>query len=832
MALRLPIRAQLLLLGLAVGLPAVSLFTWHAFEKSNEARQEAFARVRVLAGNVATQLDTFLADQETMLARVAARPLMKALDPKRCDPALLEFAALHPEFMSMGLRDTTGRLVCTSNAKPIRIERPGQEPWFEDGLRTPGLSAGDAVAHPLGRWISVLTYPVRRDDGKLAGLVGLPVDLLEFQDRVFRATPKEAAVLVVDRNRRVLMRSTNPEAWIGKPLPAEFSEATRAPSGGVVSAMGLDGNPRLWAVATVSRSGWQVMAGLPENEVLAPYRAERDELLGIGVVMLAAVLALAWWAGTVIARPIAALGRTAARVAAGETGARAALAGPAELEEVARQFNRMLDVRHELDEERAALVGHFGQLAQRAREIILLADPEGRIVEANDAAAAAYGWSTSELRGMSVRELRPEDARADFEQRWSESARPEGVLFETVHRRRDGTTFPVEASTSAIEIDGRAWRQSFIRDISERHAAQRQLRRLAVAYATLSETNQSIVRAADEPTLLRRVCQVAVEFGGYLGAWIGFADARSGELRPVASHGPIGDYVKRLRLSTDPARPEGQGPAALAMRAGLPRYCDDFLCDPATVPWQEMAREFGIRAHAVLPLRRGGEVTGVLTLCASEPGAFDAQTRSLLEEMAVDVSFALDNFDRKTALAEWTERYEATVRASGQILLDRDLVTGGMKIAGDLERILGYREDELAGGLARWAAIILPGDQARFSSEMERVVREGQPFHLQYRIRRKDETTLVVQDDGYFVRDGEGRAVRMVGFVADITERSLAEDRIRSQLDELRRWHSAMLGREVRVLQLKREVNEALAEAGKGARYASPQAERAEGAHA
>ena len=276
--------------------------------------------MRVLAGSVAMQLDAFLADQEAMLGRVAARPLMKALDPKRCDPALLEFAALHPEFMSMGLRDTAGRLVCTSNAKPIRIERPGQEQWFEDGLRTPGLSAGDALAHPLGRWISVLTYPVRRDDGKLAGLVGLPVDLLKLQDRLFRATPKEASVLVVDRSRRVLMRSTRPEAWIGKPLPAEFSKATLAPRDGVVSARGLDGNPRLWAVATVSRSGWQVMVGLPENEVLAPYRAERDELLGLGAAMLAAVLALAWWAGTVIARPVVALGRTAARVAAGEIG--------------------------------------------------------------------------------------------------------------------------------------------------------------------------------------------------------------------------------------------------------------------------------------------------------------------------------------------------------------------------------------------------------------------------------------------------------------------------------------------------------------------------------
>ena len=72
-AMRLPIRAQLLLLGLAVGLPAASLFAWHALEKSNEARQEAYARVTLLAGNVATQLDLFLADQEAMLARVAER---------------------------------------------------------------------------------------------------------------------------------------------------------------------------------------------------------------------------------------------------------------------------------------------------------------------------------------------------------------------------------------------------------------------------------------------------------------------------------------------------------------------------------------------------------------------------------------------------------------------------------------------------------------------------------------------------------------------------------------------------------------------------------------
>ena len=50
-AMRLPIRAQLLLLGLAVGLPAASLFAWHALEKSREARQEGYARVTLQARN-------------------------------------------------------------------------------------------------------------------------------------------------------------------------------------------------------------------------------------------------------------------------------------------------------------------------------------------------------------------------------------------------------------------------------------------------------------------------------------------------------------------------------------------------------------------------------------------------------------------------------------------------------------------------------------------------------------------------------------------------------------------------------------------------------------
>ena len=57
-----------------------------------------------------------------------------------------------------------------------------------------------------------------------------------------------------------------------------------------------------------------------------------------------------------------------------------------------------------------------------------------------------------------------------------------------------------------------------------------------------------------------------------------------------------------------------------------------------------------------------------------------------------------------------------------------------------------------------------------------------------------------------------------------LDERRRADDEIRSQLQELRRWHEVMLDREDRILQLKREVNEQLAARGLSLRYTSPEA--------
>jgi len=130
------------------------------------------------------------------------------------------------------------------------------------------------------------------------------------------------------------------------------------------------------------------------------------------------------------------------------------------------------------------------------------------------------------------------------------------------------------------------------------------------------------------------------------------------------------------------------------------------------------------------------------------------------------------------AIVEWKNRYEGAVAASRHLLYDWDSETNEVTYGGDLERILGYTEAEMSGGLARWAGLIQPEDRPDFEEAIDRLLETREPAHLQYRVRRKSGDYIHVEDDGSFILDAAGRPRRMLGFVKDVTERRLAAERI------------------------------------------------------
>ncbi len=127
-------------------------------------------------------------------------------------------------------------------------------------------------------------------------------------------------------------------------------------------------------------------------------------------------------------------------------------------------------VIEDISEEKIAKEGlaQYKILSEKARDIFLFIDVEtGNIIDANKSAAEAYGYDLEEIKSMKIFDLRKNDPPALTRERMEQADR-EGVFFEAVHVRKDGTTFPVEVSSRGSNIGNRRVLLSVIRDISER----------------------------------------------------------------------------------------------------------------------------------------------------------------------------------------------------------------------------------------------------------------------------------------------------------------------------------------------------------------------------
>ncbi len=130
--------------------------------------------------------------------------------------------------------------------------------------------------------------------------------------------------------------------------------------------------------------------------------------------------------------------------------------------------------------EKMALVNHFEHLVKYANDIIILANNDMRIIEANERAYQIYGYTREEMLYMSVKTL---TALTDEDYlNWINELHLKGSgLRETFHKRKDGSVFPVEVSIKSFTVEDKSYCQAIIRDITERYKSNEELRKLSYA---------------------------------------------------------------------------------------------------------------------------------------------------------------------------------------------------------------------------------------------------------------------------------------------------------------------------------------------------------------
>jgi diguanylate cyclase (GGDEF)-like protein len=181
---------------------------------------------------------------------------------------------------------------------------------------------------------------------------------------------------------------------------------------------------------------------------------------------------------------------------------------------------------------------------------------------------------------------------------------------------------------------------------SEKAKAEEQKERLARMFAALSATNEAIMRAKSRAELFDMACAAAVQGAKFSSATIALADPDSGLLCVAASNGPSADEMRNLKFAVTESVPEGRGLTGSAFRTRQACISNDYQNDERTRPWHESARHSGIESVAALPLMNGGQPEGVVVFNSFERGTFTPELVELLQRLADNLAFALENFDR------------------------------------------------------------------------------------------------------------------------------------------------------------------------------------------
>lgn len=192
----------------------------------------------------------------------------------------------------------------------------------------------------------------------------------------------------------------------------------------------------------------------------------------------------------------------------------------------------------------------------------------------------------------------------------------------------------------------------------ERQAAR--IARLSGFNTMLAQLNQALGQADDERGLMQAICDLAVRHTGLRLVWIGRPDPSDRFVYPAAA-GPAIGYMDELFISADSALPEGQGSVGRVWREGRAYFNSGFGREGYLLPWRQRALREGLKASAVLPIRRREGVWAVMALYAPEDDFFDPDLRPVLLGLAEDVSRGMDLVELRQANKALTDHADAGV---------------------------------------------------------------------------------------------------------------------------------------------------------------------------
>lgn len=341
-----------------------------------------------------------------------------------------------------------------------------------------------------------LAAPVRDAQGKIIGALAgvINLGLPSFFDYVTAGRYGQTGgyLVISPRERMIVTSSDKSRVMETLPPPGKYPVIDRFLAGKEGSAITTNplGIEILASDKNIPSAGWILAVYLPTSEAFAPINDLRRQLLLGALALTLLVTLLIWWT---LKRQFAPLLGTI-QTLSDMSGPKQALAPlPVarndEIGQLLDSFNHLIDIVKE--RERELRDGHetLQHILETSTDGFWRVSNQGRLLDTNPAYSRQSGYSRDELLTMTISDLDVTEDPAASAARIARLTALGSDQFETVHRRKDGSCWPVEVNATFNPSNGQLL--GFLRDITERKRSASELeRRVAERTAELSQAKQ------------------------------------------------------------------------------------------------------------------------------------------------------------------------------------------------------------------------------------------------------------------------------------------------------------------------------------------------------
>lgn len=335
-------------------------------------------------------------------------------------------------------------------------------------------------------------------------------------------------------------------------------------------------------------------------------------------------------------------------------------------------------------------------------------------------------------------------------------------------------------------------------DITDRKRDELRIQHLTRLYATLSQVNQTIVRVKDRDELFESICRVSVEYGKFGLAWVGIIDAERGQVTPVSIYGDSTDGLPFSEINFREA-PFRDGLVGKAIANGEIAYSNDIHKEQTLRHWSEADMMSIYHSAAAIPFRFEGEVTGLLMLFAADTDFFDDREQHLLlEEIAMDTSFALNGMAREKkrqeaedAFRDSEERLHFALQSCNIGAWDLDLTDHTAYRSLEHDRIFGYEALLPSWTLDDFFKHALSEYHEPIRTMVAEATASRTGWTYECPIRRVDGEIRWIWFTGRHYTNEFGHD-RVAGVVLDVTDRKKAEEQLRESNERFNRLVSEL----------------------------------------